>query len=1406
LTVVCVLLLSVARSLAADPSNATGDSIASLAGPLGTAALDLTDPWKRLAFARTLAQSSSSADEAAVALLRLTTHDLVGKKAREELYHLAVTVDLHPAWRDIYDSLLSAGDLTPDGRLLIGLRSASASASDPATRARGLAQLQSLMNANPRRADVRLALGDGLMLAGKVDEARAVYQGTEGGARSNEGTLLALSALGRADEAAEYVDVLGMDPRGAVASAVKGSLADRVQMLMKFGYVDATDAMLTRVDPARKESRAWEAFAAALLVRGDPKRASAVYAKLCAAAPDDAALRMAWTGALLEAGDLNGAKQAAAADERSLQLVYAAQLVSGGGVGNAEARAEEIGRAWRVAPNQPEVVRHQVELLLALGKVDEARRTIAPAVAARPRNAALAQLFDRVALAANQPNEALAAHRVSIGAAGPWDFWSGIGALAGIHTLVGEHLKERKQFDQGLYHYQVALALRPDAPEYYSGIGGLLWSAGRVEEGQTAYLEAHRLAPNDVGTLQAAVGISLSRGDVASAKTLLNSTGLRAPQIEKLREDVYVAEVLQQITDALDSGVESDARTAFQDLLVRYPDNGRILHALGDTLMRAGKAADALSAYQRARSFNPRDPWLTMAEATSHIELGDYEIANKLLDDLGDVQDEETRKALRRVRARALRAQGDDLWHERDQPEAAFEAYAQALSLDPEQWSLIALAGLYLEHRQPGAALAFLDEALTLDRGNPTALLGRINALQALGRLDDARAELEAIGRRKAGQEVWQIQEDMEIQLSLTEVDRLLLRGDIKRARDVLDDVAADHPDSPHVDAAMASLLMTQGQPGMALQRAERALQKDPTQGRALGVAMEAGLQLHKMADVVKLFEAALDAGGGERARASLDNAQFAASVQRATDLAREGRRMDAQRELQELRDAMTDNPDHWALLGGAYLGLNITNVARDVYERGLEIDSDHVPSLIGMASAHESMGNIQQSVHLLSDGFKRTRDPRLGLALAQIQGRLNRWKGGIQTLEAVRSGSGPDPSAASWTRREPLRLVPLPSGKPVDDEPPAAYEGLSGRISLSQVAEIEDTLSAVHYPYGDMGGGFMGRTGEIGLNLLDSGIGGATLEELQAGPFRVRLDVLSVLVDNGVDDELGVGGSIGLATPPNRRLTIDARVGSSPLGFTQTAYVTWLGTIRMAVDPHVTLGADTGRVPITDSLLSWAGAVDELTNTPFGQASYTWGGGWVSFLNPNLTDGGARFRTGFVEALSMERVGRRELTGWVGQTMGGDTFRIRIGGNFTWLAHDRQVDDFVFGEAGLFSPRNYTVGLVSGDLYWTPAFSGTSLCASAAIGVQSLDGEASPYFTPGTFRAFALGAGLGFPVSEDWRIGLDAKTESSGSDWNAQAVLFRIGYFPPWTGRRNFARPSEIHGTTIGNLAVCRL
>ena len=218
-----------------------------------------------------------------------------------------------------------------------------------------------------------------------------------------------------------------------------------------------------------------------------------------------------------------------------------------------------------------------------------------------------------------------------------------------------------------------------------------------------AYEQARRKDPKDLGVIEAIVRLCLELNEPDTADELLSSVKRSTKLVRQLRSDVATAQVLQGIKTALENQTETEVRDAFQDLMVRFPDNPRVLHALGDTLMRYGKPDDAVDVYVRARELRPGDVWLGLAHATATIEAGRPQDARAILDDMNVPEDSAAAPQARQIRARAFRAEGDHLWQDLDQDLPAFEAYKQSLEIHVDPWTLHVLGGAV---PRPSAAVA----------------------------------------------------------------------------------------------------------------------------------------------------------------------------------------------------------------------------------------------------------------------------------------------------------------------------------------------------------------------------------------------------------------------------------------------------------------------------------------------------------------------------------------------------------------------------------------------------------------------------------------------------------------------------------------------------------------------------
>lgn len=1368
--------------------------------------LDLGDPQNRLAIARHLQTAGPpEAPEGVVALIALVDEPTVGPEAIEDLSQIAVTQPVHAGWAGLYDLLLRRrSDLSEEEKRILALRAAQARTVERSTRSQAVRRLQALAQSHPGHPDIGLALGDALLASNAAEQARAVYAEAGAGVRANDGVVLCDLARSQLADASAFLDTHEVSPelREAVTD---GTLPARVEALLGAGYADTAQAVLLAEDGRYADAEAWLPLVDTMLARGESRAVATLLWRLVRAHPREALLRRRFVSALLESGQVRSARRAARRDEDALQEVYGVELAMVAGSGRLDDEADDLEQAWRLAPNQPRVLRERAERLLSLGKAREALRVVQLGLGIRPRERSLRDLLDRAAFAAGDFEASLTAHRAAIAASGPSEFWPEVHALADAHTQMAEQSKRGNQFESAVAHYRLALALRPNEPTYYKGFGGVLWSARRLEDARWAYQEAYRRVPHDMDALTAVVRLSIALNDLDVADTAL-STVRWSRRVRELREDVSNARSLQAINAALENQGEAHVRAAFEELLVRYPHNARVLRALGDVLMKYGRAEEAANAYARARSLRPDDVALSLAEATANIDAGRPDNAHAILDGLENVEDPETEVAVRQVRARAFRAEGDRLWHEEDLDQEAFEAYRKSLDQDIDPWTLTSLAGLYLDHRQPSVAMAFYGAAVDMDGGNQVARVGQILALQQLGEVDAAAQALEEVEGLEADAAVRLTQQELEIQQAIAGVQASIVDGDLGRAARELEALSGRYPESPDVLAAKGVLVMRQGKPRVALQHATRALRVDPSHWPALAVAMEAGLALGRMAEVVDLLDHALVSGGGEHARAALGTARFAARVEHAIESARMGLRREALSEMSDLGASVWGEPDQWALLGGGYLTLQQPQRALEIYERSLEADSGHVPSLIGKASALESLGNPTEAHRFLGRTYDRNPDPRVGLALARLQGRMGRPHDALRTLERIRAAGPPqaDPATGRWGSVEPLPVLALPNGEVPEDRGAHTPKRLSEALTANEIGRLEREMSASRHPYADLGGAVLSRAGTDGANRLNAVLTGAAVSEVTAGQLRFHADAMTILAQDGKARRAGVSASVGASSAAGRAVWYDARVGLGPLGFGVPPYVTWLGSVTVRIRPTMTMGLDTGRAPITDSLLSWTGSVDPATGRAFGQASNTWGGGWVTFSNLSLTDAGVRLRLGSVGARRMDPIGRREINGWVGQTLGRKALRFRIGANVTWLSHARASFRFEPGETGIFSPDTYTSGVarLGLDVRSPTDF---RLCTTAASGPQYTTGDPVPgYFVAGFDWALELGAGLRVPLSHGWEVGLDGRWQSSGRFYEQTTAVLRLAHVPKRPGPPGIRAVSPIHGSGVANMMVC--
>ena len=233
-------------------------------------------------------------------------------------------------------------------------------------------------------------------------------------------------------------------------------------------------------------------------------------------------------------------------------------------------------------------------------------------------------------------------------------------------ALVGYELSQQGRRDEALAR------LRRSADGGYSTawytLGGMLLTAGRVDEGIAALERFMQEAPLDKAAVQTHVLLGrafLTKGDVPKAVAELQ----RARSMDPSNVDA-----LAVLCDALLAARQFDrAADAYRAYVALRPDDAAATLNLGTALAEAGRARDAAAAFERARDLNPSDP--RPAKNLASLALNANDVANGI------------RFASEAVRVAPGDAQAHDLLGRglatKGNLREAFAEFERAVALDP---------------------------------------------------------------------------------------------------------------------------------------------------------------------------------------------------------------------------------------------------------------------------------------------------------------------------------------------------------------------------------------------------------------------------------------------------------------------------------------------------------------------------------------------------------------------------------------------------------------------------------------------------------------------------------------------------------------------------------------------------
>ena len=294
---------------------------------------------------------------------------------------------------------------------------------------------------------------------------------------------------------------------------------------------------------------------------------------------------------------------------------------------------------------------------------------------------------------------------------------------AAFYNNRGNALKELKQLDDALAHYDHAIALKPDYAEAYYNRGNTFKELTQLEAAVANFDQAIALKPDyaEAYCNRGVALLELKQLDDALAN-YDQAIALKPGYAEAFCNRGYALEKLRKLEDAV---------TSFDRAIALKPDYAEAYYIRGNVLQELKRLDDAVASFDQVISLKP-----DYAEA--YYNRGNVLQELKLLDDA--VASYDRAIALKPDFAGAYNNRGNALQKLR-QLEDAVASYNQAIALKPDDAKAYCNCGVVLrELGKLDDAVASYDRAIALKPDYPEACNNLGVALENLGKLDDAVA------------------------------------------------------------------------------------------------------------------------------------------------------------------------------------------------------------------------------------------------------------------------------------------------------------------------------------------------------------------------------------------------------------------------------------------------------------------------------------------------------------------------------------------------------------------------------------------------------------------------------------------------------------------------------------------
>ena len=887
-------------------------------------------------------------------------------------------------------------------------------------------------------------------------------------------------------------------------------------------------------------------------------------------------------------------------------------------------------------------------------------------------------------------------------------YWSLL-KRAADNRAKGDAKQARSQLDQ-------AIRLKPKDLEGQLALADLQASEGQYAPAEAGYKRLLKQFPDNQQARRGLIAVLGQTGKNDEALRLIESLPKNEQgKIEGLGR-IRAEQAMQRAKLAEQRGDREGMRAALEDALRSDPNDAWARFALARVYVSMGAVNEARSLVDGLLVSQPNNPAALYTSALLSVQLDDLPKAQASLALIPrSARNADINRLVRDVdfnlqmqQIQALSASG------RRQEARVFLNRIEPLA-EGQPGRQESIASAYAEAGDPQRAISIMRDLLARSpRQDPGLTLRYAGVLLQA----DQDVEASSILRNMQGQlldvEQRKQYDDVLFLYRVRQAEQLRERGDLVTAYDTLAPALAERPQSSLAVSALARMYAASGEPGKALELYKPLVKREPENAQLWIGAADMAAQVHERDYAEDALERAL-----VLAPADPDVLTTAARIYRfqgrtgkAAELLK---KVVAQEKRQETAAFVASTP------------------ASEQSSNPFAKSTKSQPSQLATV--------IPPAVQSLPSGQAGLSSPSpFAPASAAVA---------VDPLLAAPTYATADPLLN--TRPDPVAGYGVAVAPASQDANPFAVEQASvdPRAGMSPAERALDDVLQQRSGFVAHGLGARGNDGESGLSKLTAYEAPSEVN-IPIGDNRLALRVTPVYLDAdsasgeaanrfgggpaasskfGDDPGSQTAAGVGLALAfENPAEGFKADIGTTPQGFLYSTVVGGVSLDRgFSSTENLRWGASLSRRPVTDSLLSFAGAEDDRTGQKWGGVTANGGRAELSFDNRKV-GAYAYGALSHLEGNHVESNNSGELGGgayWY--LLNNENNLLTTGVSMTAMSYEKNLGYYTYGHGGYFSPKTFLA--LGVPVTWAQRFDKVTYQIKGSVGVQYIDQADADYF-----------------------------------------------------------------------------